>query len=515
MRNVTPFYQREGLLYVVAMLASVLISCWVSLRETVVNPDAICYLLSAETIAKSGLIAGMQTCGQAAWPFYSLLLYGFVQLTHVSYEIAAYLLDGFFSMLSVVTFIAIIKECGGAGRVLWLAAAVMLLSHEFNSVRQYIVRDHGFWAFYLISILCLLRYFRDPRWMKAIAWSVSLAIAALFRVEGAFFLLALPFLAFVGVRDSWMRRLTAFVSLQLLSIAVCLLIAGWLALHPEETIAKLGRLHEVVDRLQSVAVTMAYRFQTTKLAFAQYILVPESARDAGLVLSLTLGVWYLVSVLVNLSWAYGFLVLYAWFTHAASLSRAAILVLSGYLLINLAITFTFFAEHLFLSKRYLIAFSLVFMIWAPFALEKLLQQRPVLRDRALLILVVFGIFISSLGGLFNFGYSKRYIRDAGVWLAQNVPANESLYSNSGQVMYYSKHFEEGFYKSSYRYNHTNIAKTDDWKHYHYIALRLGVHESNGLLTALENSRLQPMQEFANKRGDRVVIYKMPHEEKIP
>ena len=75
---------------------------------------------------------------------------------------------------------------------MWFALGVILLSHQFNSVRQYIVRDHGFWAFYLVSLYFLLKYVEDVSWKNALAWSASLLMATLFRIEGAIFLLTLP-----------------------------------------------------------------------------------------------------------------------------------------------------------------------------------------------------------------------------------------------------------------------------------------------------------------------------------
>src|SRR3990167_10792551 len=193
MNQVVFFYQRERFLYCFAIIISILLSLSMNMSRPLVNPDAICYLSSAESMGEYGIKAAMQLCGQAKWPFYSMLIYGFVTMSHLSYVIAAYILDGFFSLFSVVMFILIVKKLGGSRRVLWLAAMVILLSHQFNSVREYIIRDHGFWAFYLISMFLLIRYYKQSTWQIALSWNISLMIATLFRIEGAFFLFAIPF----------------------------------------------------------------------------------------------------------------------------------------------------------------------------------------------------------------------------------------------------------------------------------------------------------------------------------
>lgn len=480
------------LVYLVAAVISVMLSAWINLREGVINPDAICYLLSAETMTAHGLKAGMQFCPQAVWPFYSLLLSLFVKLTHLSYEHAAYVLDGFFTLISVITFIAIIDILGASKRVLMLAAAVILLSHEFNYVRQYIVRDHGFWAFYLLSLCCMLRFMLSNRLTWALAWSISIALATLFRIEGTIFMLTLPFAAFFMSGQGWVGRFKSFITLNLLTIVSGMAIVGWLLLHPEATVEKLGRLHEVFDQMQTGIQSMGQRYQTMRTAIIEHVLTLEAARDASVVLVITLITWYLLNVVGNLSWIYSALVGYAWVTRAAKFARPACVVLVAYLLANLFVTSSFFAQHLFLAKRYLIAFTLTLMIWVPYALDRLIEKSTTARYRALAYVAAGLVFISAVGGIFDFGYSKLYIRQAGTWMASNVPANAKLYVNDPQLMYYSEHSRDAFFK---------IKPMGDTAQYDYIALRFRHGETQAMTQSI-------VAEFANKRGDKVIIYKI-------
>src|SRR5579883_222646 len=205
--------ENDNLLYVFALTASLILSFWLSYRETVINPDGICYLLSAQTVGTASLKEVIHLCPQSQWPFYSVLIYAVSQASHFSYTASAYFLNALFSLLSVTAFILIVKELGGSKRVLWLSALVILLNHEFISMREYIIRDHGFWAFYLASLYLLLRYFREPGLNLALAWSACLLIATLFRIEGAVFLLSLPFVSLLDFRVSFRQRLKAFFSL--------------------------------------------------------------------------------------------------------------------------------------------------------------------------------------------------------------------------------------------------------------------------------------------------------------
>lgn len=194
--NVIPLKQGRGWpLYAIAALVSVLLSVWIGWREQVINPDGICYLMSAEAFQVFSVSQVMQLCPQSGWPFYPWLIHGVMSVTGWSSLVAANVLDGALSLLSVLTFVKIVETLGGSRRVMAFAAFVILCAHEFNSVRQYVVRDHGYYAFYLLSLFFFLRVLVQPRLMSVLGWALSFVIATLFRVEGAVFLIALPFVS--------------------------------------------------------------------------------------------------------------------------------------------------------------------------------------------------------------------------------------------------------------------------------------------------------------------------------
>lgn len=506
MKNHKEWLEKDGFLYGTAAVISLILSCWLSYHAAIVNPDAVCYLLSAQSIGELGLSGAMHLCVQAQWPFFPALIYAFVQVTHVSYAFAAYFLDAIFTMVSVLAFILIIKQVGGNKRVQWFAAAVILLSHEFNSVREYIIRDHGFWAGYLLSILFLLRCLEKPTWKTALAWSISLIVATLFRIEGAIFLLAMPFVVWLYPRYTLAQRAGIFCRLNLSLVVILVGLASWLLLNPQQTLDKLGRVAEVTNQFQQAFSLMAERYRAVSTALAQNVLPMESAKHAGFVLALLMVSWYVVSLIGNLSLVYAVLVVYAWTRRLGHFKQAALLVLFGYLLINLIVTSAFFAERLFLSKRYILAFSLVWMVWVPFALDDLWQRRHVLSYRLGFAAAAFFILISSAGGIFDFGYSKTYVKEAGVWLAQHVPNNASLYANDYQLMYYSNHFGDQIFALEKTDNYPNNIAQGHWKQYDYIALRLAKQNDDKNALVLAEIKADPVQVFTNKRGDRVMIF---------
>lgn len=501
--------QRSSYLYISVLIASALLSLWFNSRQSVINPDAICYLLSAEEIGQSGLQSAMHLCPQAMWPFYSVLIHTIVQFTHLSFLHAAYLIDGMFTALSVITFVVIIKELGGTQRVLWLAAIVILLAHQFNLLRPEIIRDHGFWAFYLVSILSLLRFFKQPHWQHAIVWSASLFAATLFRMEGAIFLLTLPVLSFFQGDQPWSSRFICFFQLNCIMIMVGVMIMGWIMVHPLHVSDQLGRIPEVMNQLQHAFTIITERYQTTKAAISTHLLSHVSVRDANLVVILLLSSWYLVSLMTNLSAIYTFLVIYAWVSVSTHFSRSARSVLWGYGLINFIVTFGFFAGYQFLAKRYLIAFSFILMLFVPFALEKIITSRKRYVWRWPVALF---ILISAAGGLFHFGHSKNHIRQAGDWLAEHISLDAKLYTNDYQIMYYSKHFGKNIFQKHREYQDANVIADGHWKQYDYLALLTSKDETNKLSAMMQEIHLLPKEIFVNNRGDQIYIYQIPHQE---
>jgi hypothetical protein len=485
------------LLYFIAAVLSILCSVWVSSQEILINPDGICYLQSAAAM-KNGIHFAMHLCDQAKWPLYAWLIAKLVSFTQLSYVHAAYTLNGLFSLLTVLFFIRILSfltlspgersSQSHSSCILFLGALVILLAHEFNAVKSYIIRDHGFWAFYLLSILTLLYYFRERQWRYAFAWSVSSVIATLFRIEGAIFLVAIPWIAWLEMNVTLITRIKTFLQLNTFVIIASIFVFGvFLVYQPHLS----GRLSELQFQLFHGLTILKQNFQLKSAGLAQAVLSENGVRDAAPVLFITLFIWYFYSVIVNLSLVYTVLLIYAWAKKLVVATYATRLVLWSYVFLNVLVTAVFLGQNMFLSKRYLLALSLTLMLWVPFTLYRFLQQWPQ-RKWPLIVATVF-IFIASLGGLFDFGYSKQYVREAGQWLENHVPKNAKLYSNDLQLMYYSKHFgNQLFIKSTLR-------KYND---YDYIALR-GNQKSN----FFQEIKLIPIQIFQNKRGDQVRIYR--------
>lgn len=497
------FAPSRRLAYWLAALISLSLSASIYFKSVMVNPDAICYLLSANTLQQSNLHNAMTLCGQAAWPFYSVMIYLFAKYSTLSLLTSAFILNALLTLISVLAFMAIVEKFGGDTRVLWLAAFVILTAHEFNSVREYIVRDHGFWAFFLVSLLFYMRFMRENNWINALGVGLSLMMAALFRVEGVVYFVVLPWLVFF-TSDALRTKVMNFFKLNILVFAGVSSVLLWLCVHPA-SMQQLGRLQELPYQVMHglTRITDMYHVDTAKLV--QYLLPAEAARDAKLIWINVLVVMIVWNVISNLTVLAAALFIYAVYAGVGRQFTARDkMIWIGYTALNLAICAAFFAERLFFSKRYLIALTLLFLLWVPFALNKLLQAES-RRNHYLAYAAMLVMFTSSVITLHHTQSDRNYVPEAGAWMAANIDNQAALYVNDFQLAYYSQHFG---YKLFAIMRDQSEKTTVPLQQYQYAALRIRKNQTNTLAESLNQLHATVIKTFSNDNGDEVVIYKM-------
>jgi len=247
-------------------------------------------------------------------------------------------------------------------------------------------------------------------------------------------------------------------------------------------------------------------FHTHAKALADNVLSIYAARDASIILTLMLCSWFVYSVILNVSGIYALLIIYAWMQKSISLDSPKRWTLFSYLVINLLITGIFLAENLFLSKRYLIALSLMLLVWVPFALEDIFVKHA--KRRWILPTLATLVFITSLSGVFDFGYSKLYIKHSGVWLAEHAPLGAKIYTNNQQVMYFSNHFGNSIFRTSLAYDDLKYLAHDKWRKFDFLAIYVKANDTIAKKEIMDEIPLSPAHVYANKRGDQVLLYQV-------
>lgn len=267
--------------------------------------------------------------------------------------------------------------------------------------------------------------------------------------------------------------------------------------HPNQS---LGRLTEIQFQLIHGVTQLVDAFHRSTEALATHVLNSFSMHDAGIIFICMLTGWYLINVFSNVSLIYGLLILYAWWKKI-NFNFSERLAIWAYISINVLITVIFLIENMFLAKRYLIALSLVLMLWVPFALEKFIANWRIRKWPLVLILFLIGIY--GVTGIFSLGYSKKYIRTAGDWLAVHTPTDAKIYSNDLQLLFYARHMGNEIFTQGHAFENLNSIAHGQWQQYDYLAVRIAKNAK-----VLEEIPLIPIKTFQNKRGDQVLIYQV-------
>ncbi len=501
--SVKAFYQNNKI-PLLAALISALFSIIAYSNHNPLNYDGILYLTVASTYLKSGFNAALAAY---PWPFYSILIAWISKLTHLSLQHTAEGLNNLFLMIVTVAFINLIKKIKDTPTLQIAAAITILAFPALNHYRDLIVRDFGYWAFFLIALNQLLKYLQNPNWRHALTWMLSLLCATLFRIEGAILFMLTPFALLLCPDQAFMQRLTNLIKLYCLPLLSLALYLTWHHLHSPHTSAEIGRISELANQFTQGGHAILNNFQTKIALIKNNLPIYAAAGDAKnwLIFGFT-GV-FIQAVISTLSLLFTLLFIYAIIKRLTPRANATYAI-AYVALINIFIALAFFAQNLFLSDRYLMASCLVLIIWPVFSLEALYQQWRQHNNRWPCWLVAIWLCLAAFGSVISFGYSKAYITEAGLWLKNNTPIQTTVYSNNKQLLFYSERTEIDWQNRYDDSNPLNTLQHVNWRTYNYLAIRIKHEDAQQETAIIKLIGQNPSKIFANKRGDKVLIFKL-------
>jgi hypothetical protein len=164
------------------VLASMVLAGWMQyIQHGWINPDSVLYFESARLFALGNWQEAVKVFN---WPLYSILIAATHKLTTLDIHTSAQLLNVIFFGMATVSFLKIIQLAGGSVRVM-LAGTLLLFGGQYlvGDVLEMLMRDEGFWAFYLSSLMFFIRYLQLNKISDALLWQVCIIIATLFRIE--------------------------------------------------------------------------------------------------------------------------------------------------------------------------------------------------------------------------------------------------------------------------------------------------------------------------------------------
>lgn len=485
---------------VLAALASLLLSAWSVYLDDVVNSDGVLYLRAAQVLQTGDWQAALALY---KWPLYSSLIAALGVIPGLGVEYAAHALNAVFTALAVVAFIALVRELGGDRKTVIAAAVVVLAYPGLNEYRSFVIRDAGYLGFYLLALLLFVKEMKTPSLARRFGWAAAMLVASLFRIEGLVFLCGLLLMR------QWQQASSAPARIGLLAAVAgaALLSAGalaWWSFGSPQLGQEWGLLLANLWQSTAAAIADSAKLIGTGLherygsGFAYAVLF------AGLILLLA---W---EVFITLTPFYAVL---AWHgTHHRLVFQDAALrsVWIQLLVLHVLVLVAILLVRQFLTGRFPVALSLTLLLAVPFSLTALYRRWAERRLRGeyrnwVFPLACVLLVLTALDGVYE-PTDKDYLKEAGLWIKQNAPAEATLFSSDQLILWYSG---RGGHERPARYawdSVLDLVRSPRLLQYDYLAVRLKRKESDHERSLVAVLGKPPDAVFENRHGDKALIF---------
>lgn len=462
-------------------LVSMIITCQVIyIQHGWINDDSVLYFEVARLFSLGEWKEGVTLFN---WPFYPALISFTHQLSTLSIQTSAQLLNVIFFGITTYSFINLIKLAGG-DKVTVISGTFLLLSSSYivGDVLPMLLRDQGFWAMFLSSLVYFIKFYRHQKMSDGLLWQACGIIAVLFRVEAITFLACLPFVLFLASDLSIERKIRNFLTINLIPILLLGTIIATLIILPNVHLSSFGRLQEIVSIFPRMMTEVAGKFSSRATIMGEQVLGSYLSEYGmtGIIVSL---ICILILKIVGLvSWpVIGILALNRANCHqeidTAKMRRDSIIIffwVSVLAILNASVILT---SAFVLSSRYIIALAFIVLIFSAFHLESLVKKIPM---KISWQKVLFYIFIAAISFTFiknilpkQAGYT--FEQDAIAYIKQqNIPENEVFY-----VTPRSRYFASAPYAGrGYEYWDFIKKAIDDGSiyHYNYLVINLDIDD---------------------------------------
>jgi hypothetical protein len=487
---------QKSFIYIATAIGSLILTFINLAHNQPFNVDGVIYLNAAQEFLSHGIIASFAAY---KWPFYSILIALTAKSTTLSVLNAAYLLDAVLYVAIAIFFVMLIKEFGGSKKQQWVGAFVIIFFPYLVMFGSHIMRDHGYFAFSLLAFIGLIKYCRTYQWRFAILWGVAMLIATLFRIEGAVLLCLLPLVLLFAPNLRFWQKLRILIRANLVLIIGSIGVFFYLLVlvHNKASTVSEGRIPELLFQVQHGLQT-TYSMLLTKVSIikTQVFALPSPYRGGEAVFLLGgLLAFYIGCVIATLGVLYTAIFLYVMLKKSMPYDWSAKAVWVWGIILNIIVTWLFLAQDFFLTTRYVGLLGLLLLITVPFGLVILFK------NRWLFALIMLWLLAIIVGDVVHFGPSKAYIVEGGKWVAQNASKDSKIYSNDKQLYYYTQH--QGLLDEDLLQFNKQI-----WRKYDYMVVKIRKDCRPTECSLESHVNLVPLKEFQNKRGDKVLIYKL-------
>ncbi len=408
------------------------------LGDAYINHDAVFYMDAAKAFVREGLTESFNVF---PWPFFSILVAFVHMATGLDYELSANAINSLFAAGVCVLFVKIYSEITDRKGSLWIAVILILALEGINKYREDIMRDFGYWFFFLAAFLSFLNFYKKPRWLTAILWQICSLAAFLFRNEAVAFIFLGPWA--ILYKDGLLRVRIFYICRLFCVYLLGLLIVGLSMLFVDAALLEIpiGRLPLILKYINYENFFEAFNGGVEKMgAIFWYdgLDLKKYYSTLAIILVCTMVVYLSIKTILCLTIPYSAVLAYGIKKKYIEINSNNRIVI--YFTILLAVTlYLYMIQFPVITPRYTTSLVLMLLLLVAQIVERTLSQIKGANNRKkILVLSVIVLLVQTAATLISLsGDPKAYIRSAGVWVKENMDQTVAVYSNYIQALYYT------------------------------------------------------------------------------
>lgn len=304
-----------------------------------------------------------------------------------------------------------------------------------------VIRDHGYWAFYLLSCYYFILLYKHPNLKNSSALIVTTTLAALFKVEGLVFSLLLPLLLFIH-HISLLKKPTIIFTFLSLFVITSASFLSYNNGYDIPSIRGFEKTHQIEQAIKAPITKTSSAINTTETYLNKLSSEGFSNEYAPTVLGFFFILILFTEIFSATSPLYAIALGFALFKTKMRCEHSLTRVWVYLVLINILILCGFLVSKYFIAGRYPIALALTLITPLPFLIQLIYQkfqdndlnliQNKIAKAAAILFVVL------SIDGVVSTGASKVYLKNAGEWVASSQQEQKrSFFTNSQFVSFYA------------------------------------------------------------------------------
>ncbi len=491
-------------LFWVIVAASILLAAWMQyIQHGWINPDSVLYFEQAKQFTQGEWKAGFKIF---EWPLYAACITLVHQITSLPIQNSAQLLNMLFFGIATASFLKLIQLAGGNNRTLFFGMLLLFSSlYIVGDVLEMLMRDEGYWAFYLTALVYFIRYLDSKKLLHAVLWQLSMITATLFRIEGILFLLVLPLIVIALQPENIKNKLMMMLKAYSFCIIIGLSILITIILHPEINMASFGRLDEVFTLNLFDEFTkkfLAHAEIMSKEVLGGYL---EEFAIPGLLLTFL----YVMGskILTAAGWLGTALAFFGIKNTSNTMPPKVRKVLLMSSAIALIVMYLIITKVFVLSSRYVVALAWILLIFASIYLADL-SSNTHKNKRRLFIIICIILFLGFVKNVLPKRDGYNYQQDAVSWVKSQNKENHPVFYDDSRVRYYAEQPFKGTGTPNFL-ELKNAYKNKSINNYSYLVINSSkVHlESEQFISSKLPNFIEIKRISSYKDKKQVVIYK--------